>query len=104
MTTRGLTVYVYSYASNSIIVHEGLTADGAWGVINAEQGGKPVVYLHWPHDLRKVGWCMLGLGVGRLFFQLVGWLIHMVCRHISVWDVCALCGSCVHAVPCHASS
>lgn len=54
-TSRGYTVYLYSSATSSIIVREGLTLDGVWGYINADRSSKPVVYFIKHLDRIKVG-------------------------------------------------
>jgi hypothetical protein len=54
-TSRGYTVYVYSSATGSIIVREGLTLDAVWGYINADRSSKPVVYFIKHLDRIKVG-------------------------------------------------
>jgi hypothetical protein len=50
MTSRGFTVYHFIPLTGSIVVHEGLTLDAAWGHCNFDRSTTPVVYLHRPHD------------------------------------------------------
>jgi len=58
---RGVDVYCYKYATDSIVVYEGLSLDAAWGIINGDRAVKPVVCQHWPLDTPKVGCTRLDL-------------------------------------------
>lgn len=56
MNSHGaVTVMRYAPARCAVLLHEGLTLDAAWGLLNADASSPPVVYIHRPMDVPQVG-------------------------------------------------
>jgi hypothetical protein len=73
-------------ANRTVCVYEGLSEDGVWGVMMADNSVPPIVWQHRLPDMPRVGWCWRR-GAGRLGLHLP--LAAALCWEPDSRGVCA---------------